>query len=129
MKLKPLAKEKRSLPTVAEAALWQALRAHRFGGVKFRRQHVIGRFIVDFYCSKANLTIELDGQIHEYSRDEDQERQAFLEELGLRVIRFSNDAVLNNLNEVLRVIGEALETSPPAAATPSPPCGEGDPTK
>lgn len=107
IKLKPLTKEKRSVPTAAEAALWQALRAHRFAGSKFRRQHAIGRFIVDFYCSKAGLVIEVDGPIHEYSRGDDQERQAFLEKLGLRVLRFNNDAVLNNRNEVLRVIGEA----------------------
>ena len=113
--LKPLVKEKRSGQTEAEKLLWSGLRAHRFAGYKFRRQHAIGRFIVDFYCSKASLVIEVDGPIHEYSKREDAKRQVFLENLGLRVLRFSNDSVQRKTKEVLSAILEALGTSPPAA--------------
>jgi len=94
--------------------------------MKFRRQHVIGRFVVDFYCARARLVIEVDGPIHQLQREEDATRQGYLESLNLRVLRFSNDEVLARPENVLSAISEALKTSPPAAATPSPHRGEGD---
>ena len=63
-------------------------------GLKFRRQHAIDRYIVDFYCPEARLVIEVDGPIHRYTQDEDAQRQIKLEEHGLRVLRFTNDQVL-----------------------------------
>src|SRR5512145_2079431 len=87
-KLKPIAREMRHEPTPAEDALWQVVRDHKIKGAKFRRQHSVGPFIVDFYCSKAKLVIEVDGSIHQYTQEEDAVRQEFLESMGLQVIRF-----------------------------------------
>lgn len=94
-------------PTPAEEKLWQKLRNKQLLGFKFRRQHSIDRFIVDFYCGQANLIIEVDGSIHEYTQMEDAIRQEFLESLGFRVIRFRNEEVLNSLEGVLeKILGE-----------------------
>jgi very-short-patch-repair endonuclease len=110
-KLKPLAREMRHEATPAEDVLWEAIRNRKVNGAKFRRQHVIERFIVDFYCSEAGLVIEVDGPIHDYTPEEDAIRQEFLEAQGLRVLRFKNDDVMGNLAGVVAQIGEA--TSPP----------------
>ena len=106
-KLKPLANQMRSDPTPAEKHLWQYIRREALGA-KFRRQHVFHRFIVDFYCYDARLIIEVDGNIHEYTQEEDAIRQEFLEGLGLRVLRFSNGEVLQQTQAVLERIGEVL---------------------
>ncbi len=110
-KLKPLARQMRKNPTAAEEKLWQGLRKKQLGK-KFRRQHAIERFIVDFYCGDAGLVIEVDGPIHQYTVEEDAIRQQFLESQGLRVLRFTNDQVLNDLENVLTTIRQALEESP-----------------
>lgn len=110
-KLKPLAKEMRHHPTPAEAALWECLRGRRVAKLKFRRQHAIDRFIVDFYCPEARLVIEVDGAIHQYTQEEDALRTAFLESLGLRVIRFGNEAVLGDMAGVVRGISEAVRVT------------------
>jgi very-short-patch-repair endonuclease len=107
-KLKPLARQMRREPTFAEDRLWEKLRNRRLGDYKFRRQHPIDRFIVDFYCAAAHLVIEVDGEIHEYTQEEDALRQAFIESLGLRVLRFTNGEVLTQMEAVLEVIGEVL---------------------
>ncbi|MFN8450920.1 MAG: endonuclease domain-containing protein [Anaerolineae bacterium] len=120
-KLKPLARQMRHAPTPAERKLWAYLRSRAVLDYKFRRQHSIDRFVVDFVCLEAALIIEVDGGVHQYTADEDAIRQEFLESLGFRVLRFTNEQVLREIEEVLKQIGETL-TSPP---TPSPPCGEG----
>ena len=107
-KLRPIAREKRSKPTKAENLLWQCLRRHQLHGLSFRRQHSIGQFIVDFYCARAKLVIEIDGPIHQYQTEEDVIRQEFLESLNLKVIRFPNDSVLNNVKDVIRQIDSYL---------------------
>jgi very-short-patch-repair endonuclease len=81
-KLRPIAREMRQKPTEAEKLLWGYFRNHNLMGLKFRRQHNIERFIVDFYCAKARLIIEVDGLIHQYQKEEDLIRQQFLEELN-----------------------------------------------
>jgi very-short-patch-repair endonuclease len=111
-KLVPIAREMRRKPTEAENSLWQCLRNRQLLGFRFRRQHSIDRFIVDFYCAKARLVIEVDGEVHQYRAEEDLIRQEYLESYGLKIIRFSNDAVLNNVNEVVKQILTFL-TSPP----------------
>jgi very-short-patch-repair endonuclease len=103
-KLKPMAHEKRNKPTEAEKELWKHLRMHRLHGLSFRRQHCIGQFIVDFYCKKLKLVIEVDGEIHQYQVEEDEIRQEYLESLELKVLRFPNNTVLNNIEEVIRKI-------------------------
>ena len=126
-RLKPLAQEMRRAPTPGEDRLWQALRRRQIDGFRFRRQHALGQFIVDFYCARARLVIEVDGPVHQYVSDQDRVRQDFLERLGLQVLRFTNDQVAGDLQNVLAAIGDALTlgTSPPAAATPSPPAERG----
>lgn len=103
-KLKPVARQMRREPTPAEKQLWDKLKNKQLLGFKFRRQHTIDRFIVDFYCGEARLVVEVDGSIHEYTQEEDALRQEFLESLGLRVIRFRNEEVLNFLDGVLEKI-------------------------
>jgi primosomal protein N' (replication factor Y) (superfamily II helicase) len=102
--LKSLAREMRHEPTEAENLLWQHLRDKRLDGYKFRRQHSIGKFIVDFYCAEAQLVLEVDGEIHQYTQEEDALRQAFLEHEGYRVIRFTNQEILADVNHVLQQI-------------------------
>jgi very-short-patch-repair endonuclease len=94
--------------TGAEARLWSRLRAKQFHGLKFRRQHGIGPYIVDFYCPDRSLIIEVDGDVHaeEYRIKKDRQRAAYLHALGLQVIRYTNDDILTNLDGVL----EDLET-------------------
>ena len=107
-KLKSVARQMRHEPTAAEQALWERLRNRRLRGFKFRRQHMLGRFIADFYCAKANLAIEVDGAIHRGTREQDLVREAYLMEKRLRVIRFDNDAVLNEMEEVTARISAEL---------------------
>ena len=113
-RLKPLAREMRKNPTPAEDRLWQHLRRRQVLGYKFRRQHAIERFIVDFYCREAHLIIEVDGPIHQYTQEEDAIRQEFLESQGFRVLRFTNDQVLSDIEGVLQTIEQALKAVPPA---------------
>jgi len=110
-KLKPVAREMRHAPTEAERVLWQHLRNRRLRGYKFRRQHPVERFIVDFYCSEAGLVLEVDGPIHQYTPEEDAIRQEFLEAHGLRVLRFRNGEVLGSIGSVLDAIIAALGDS------------------
>jgi very-short-patch-repair endonuclease len=106
--LKPAAKANRHAPTFAESLLWQALRRGSQGGVRFRRQHAIGSYIVDFYCSSRHLVIEIDGSVHDMQKAEDAERQAYIESLGFQVLRFKNEEVLSDLDGVLARIGAAI---------------------
>jgi very-short-patch-repair endonuclease len=106
----------RRTSTDAEALLWARLRAKRFTGLKFRRQHPCGSYILDFYCPARHLAIELDGGQHfdKAAQDYDRRRTAFLARQGISVLRFPNDVVLRELGAVLEVI--LLAT----AAVPSP---------
>lgn len=107
MKLDPqlleFAKAMRSNATDAEHLMWQLLRAKRFMNLKFRRQHVIAPYIVDFYCHELGLVIELDGSQHGTydGKEYDAERTKFLEALGLKVVRYWNHDVLKNTESVL----------------------------
>ena len=94
------AKELRREMTPAEKLLWEELRANKLG-VHFRRQQVIAGFIVDFYCHKSALVVEVDGDIHDLQQDEDATREKVLRELGLRIVRFKNDDVVRNLSAVV----------------------------
>ena len=98
----------RSQPTLAESLLWNALRAGRLGGLRFRRQQVIEGFIVDLYCSAGGLVIELDGDVHDTQRESDHQRDAILAGLSLNVLRFSNREVEDNLPAVLARIRTAV---------------------
>ncbi len=99
-----LARELRRQMTKPEKILWQQLRTNRLNGLHFRRQQVIAGFIVDFYCHKVALAIELDGSIHQQQIENDQERDKALSEIGVRVLRFQNEEVITNINLVLSSI-------------------------
>ena len=99
--------------TPAERRLWNCLRANRLDGWHFRRQQIISGFIVDFYCHKAKLVIEIDGPIHAQQEAEDAAREKVLSEHGLTIIRFTNQEVMNNLNHVLKSILVELESNTP----------------
>ncbi|WP_339846491.1 leucine--tRNA ligase [uncultured Dokdonia sp.] len=111
------AKEMRENPTPAEAALWESLKSKNLGD-KFRRQHPIDAFIPDFVCLSKKLIIEVDGGIHDTQVDQDEERTAILEDLGYTVLRFRNEEVLANLEEVLETITAELNNKivPPSGA-------------
>ncbi len=108
----------RQEPTPAEDLLWQRLRGRQPSGPKFHRQYAIDRFIVDFFCASAALVVEVDGDIHRQQVEADREREQILTGLGFRVIRFNNDQVLNQIDDVLQEIQEALQED-----TPSPKLG------
>jgi very-short-patch-repair endonuclease len=104
------ARQLRRNATIPERALWQLLRDRRLGNVKFRRQHVIGPYVVDFYCSSHRLVVELDGRSHDDRGLEDRSRQDYLESVaGLKVFRVGNDDVLQDPESVvmgvLRTLG------------------------
>jgi very-short-patch-repair endonuclease len=96
-----MAKSLRKTMTNAEKLLWTALKDKQLNGLKFRRQHPIWIFVADFYCHQAKLIVELDGPIHQQTKAKDLNRTAELEKLGIKVIRFTNEEVLKDLNQVL----------------------------
>src|SRR5512143_2513001 len=105
----------RRRPTDAEKALWRELRGRRLMGARFRRQQPIGPFIVDYYCASARLVVEIDGGGHalEKNPERDRERDRALAREGIRVLRFWNTDVLQNLEGVLRTILEAVASPSP----------------
>ena len=110
--LKPLRKQLRSSLTPAEAALWRGLQRSQLNGKKFRRQHSVGPYILDFYCPECHLAVELDGQGHFNSmRSEyDYRRTEYLQKLNIRVLRFENRLVFENPEGVLHTISDHLTT-------------------
>ncbi|MEK7682216.1 MAG: endonuclease domain-containing protein, partial [Chloroflexota bacterium] len=106
-RLKPLARQMRREPTPAEELLWRRLRGRKLQGLKFRRQHPLERFILDFYCPDVRLAVEVDGPVHQYSREEDNLRAEFLASQGIRILRFSNEVVLDSTDKVIQTIADA----------------------
>lgn len=96
----------RESQTEAEKLLWQALKNRKCAGLKFRRQHPFGRFVLDFYCHERALAVEVDGCIHKNRdvKERDLNRTSELENMGIRVIWFSNEDVIGEIGEVLRKI-------------------------
>jgi len=101
--VRALAKELRKNQTAAEQRLWQRIKNKQLGGFRFLRQYIIDRYIADFYCSKAKLAIEIDGGIHNDDdiKAYDQIRENAIKTHGIRVIRFTNDEIFSNLDNVL----------------------------
>ncbi|WP_460950124.1 endonuclease domain-containing protein [Spirosoma daeguense] len=118
--LKPIRQSLRNDATEAEKQLWQSLKGSQLAGRKFRRQHSVGYFILDFYCPSEQLTIELDGHIHDTSEVKiyDSERQKAIETLGIKILRFRNDDVFQRIDYVLKVIEENFKGNQPPP-TPS----------
>lgn len=121
--LKARARSLRTNQSPVEAKLWSALRAHRFGNIKFARQVVVEPYILDFAARSAKLAIELDGDTHGRQVEYDARRTSYLEQQGYRVIRFTNAEVMGNLEGVLAAIDLALKNPP--LPNPSPQRGEG----
>lgn len=112
-KIQQRARELRQEMTPAERRLWQALRGNVLEGAHFRRQHAVGPYILDFYCAKSKLAIEIDGGSHLEQEQYDAERTRWLEsEKGMRMLRFSNQDVLRNLDTVIEIIRVALAQAP-----------------
>ncbi|MBZ0275775.1 MAG: DUF559 domain-containing protein, partial [Anaerolineae bacterium] len=109
-----LARDLRQRETPAEDILWECLRDRRLAGLKFRRQHPIANtsYVVDFFCYEHKLVVELDGEIHQRQRSADTQRQQEIEALGLRVVRFANDAIFHDLETVLTTITQTALDSP-----------------
>jgi very-short-patch-repair endonuclease len=113
------AKRLRTEQTPLEQKLWHALRAKRFEGAKFRRQVVIGRYIADFACrTPGMLVIEVDGDTHGATLQYDSMRTSYLESRGYRVLRFTNCDVGSNLEGVLTMIAQALDSPLSPALSP-----------
>ena len=96
--------------TEAEAVLWERLRNRKLGGYKFRRQQIVEGFIVDFFCEKAKLVVEVDGGVHntEEQKKIDEHRRAVFKLRGLVEIRFKNEEILMNLGSVLQSINKTV---------------------
>ncbi len=113
--------------TPAEARFWKTLQNSKLNGRKFRRQHSVGTYILDFYCPSERLGIELDGEVHfnDAAREYDYERKLFLQYFGIRVVRFENELIFNELEYVLHRIRENFgwreRTTPSAEAASTPP--------
>ncbi len=101
-----LARDMRKNPTEPEKILWEHLRTMRSAGYVFRRQHPVDFFIADFYCHSLKLVIEIDGKIHSdiSAKEYDNNRSGELERFGIKVIRFKNEEIINNLDSVLNSI-------------------------
>jgi very-short-patch-repair endonuclease len=107
----------RNNATPAEVTLWTALKGRQLNNLKFRRQHSVGKYVLDFYCAVKRLAIEVDGPNHAENAIWDSNRTAFLAFYGIRVIRFTNDEVFNDLQNVLIKISNAISEPPPAVET------------
>ncbi|RIV27359.1 endonuclease domain-containing protein [Fibrisoma montanum] len=104
------AKQLREAMTPAELTLWERLRLNRLHGFRFKAQHPISNFVADFYCHAARLVIELDGSVHDSpdQQEYDANRTFIIEELGIRVIRFRNEDVFDNMEAALATITNYL---------------------
>jgi very-short-patch-repair endonuclease len=94
----------------AEGIVWSELKGRRLGGFKFRRQHVIGRFIVDFYCAEKEVAVEIDGPTHREAADARRDR--LLAAVGVTVVRFDNDDIYHHLGDCLDILVRRLRAPP-----------------
>jgi very-short-patch-repair endonuclease len=110
-KLKERRQEPRNKATKAEAKLWRVIQHSQIEGKKFRRQHSVGYYILDFYYPEERLAIEIDGESHEKNESKlyDKSRTEFLDSMRIRVLRFKNEEVLNNLDSVTEQIRKSFE--------------------
>ncbi len=102
--------------TKAEIILWSKLKGKQLNGLKFRRQYGINNYVVDFYCPELRLAIELDGDVHGYNSriTYDKQRQRDIEKLGIKVLRYTNNDVIKNIEGVLSDIIATTPHSPPS---------------
>lgn len=107
-----LARELRKNETEAEKILWKKLNKNQLFGLQFRRQHPINKFIADFYCAKIKLVIELDGSIHEIDEHHEHDigRSEILNDFGIIVIRFTNDEIMKDIDNVINQIENTVNS-------------------
>jgi very-short-patch-repair endonuclease len=125
MSLQAFARALRAESTDAERRLWYHLRARRMTGMKFRRQHPVGPYVVDFVCFESGLIIEVDGGQHQEQVEADCLRDGWLRVRGFLVLRFWNNDVLQRTDVVLEEIWEATQNRRPSPPAPLPQAGEG----
>jgi very-short-patch-repair endonuclease len=113
------AKNLRRAMTRAETLLWRHLKAHRLGALGFRRQSPMGSYIADFVANSCKLVVEIDGESHDFESRlrHDQRRDEWFASRGYRVLRFTNDDVMKNLEGVVLVINQAAEQAAPPSLT------------
>ncbi|MFA6027417.1 MAG: endonuclease domain-containing protein [Patescibacteria group bacterium] len=116
-----IAKKFRKNLTDAERIFWQQVQAGKFYDMKFKRQYIVDKYIIDFYCPKIKLAIEIDGEVHKKQIMRDQFRQKYLEKYGITFIRFSNYEIEYNLTEVLSILIKLTKQ----LSCPSPDMGRG----
>lgn len=109
-KLKQFFRDLRNNSTLAEIIFWNEVKARKLMGYQFMRQKPIGDYIVDFFCSKLRLIVEIDGESHIGKEEYDRKRQQDLEDLGLTVLRFDDLEVRQNLGGVIRKVEEYIKT-------------------
>ncbi len=104
-------KKLRANSTEAENILWEHLRDKKLSGLKFKRQYSIDQFVVDFYCPKLKLAVELDGKIHlkKEVKNHDENRDGYLSEFGIKILRIKNEVILNEIDKALEIINEKIE--------------------
>ena len=113
-----LARSLRKESTVEEQKVWKFLRNRKFHNLKFRRQHVISGFVVDFYCDELKLAIEIDGKVHEKQKEYDECRQMLIELKGISFIRITNEEINNNIELLLDKITAYADTLLPVGEGP-----------
>ncbi len=121
--IKQIREELKKNPTEAEIIIWEYLK-NKKTGYKIRRQHIVDNFVADFICLSKKLVIEIDGKIHKFQKDYDQMRTERFTELGYQVIRFTNEAVKANPNEVYVQIKQKLDDFPDPNSPPLEGLGE-----
>lgn len=119
--LEKFRKKLRKNQTPAETLLWKFIKRNQIKDTRFRRQFSIGNYILDFYCRKLKLGIELDGNSHftESGKEKDEERDKYLNELGITIMRFENDLILKRLDKVLNLIEDKMEELSKLKSNPS----------
>lgn len=108
LELRELARKNRNNPTPSESLLWNMVLSKRIMGYKFLRQKPINQFILDFYCPKLLLCIEIDGGSHLTKRNHDDGRDLILSSIGIKTIRYTDQAVLNNLSSLFEDISDQI---------------------
>lgn len=117
--LKEKARELRKAGNLSEVLLWNKVKQKQMLGFDFTRQQVIGNYIVDFYCPKLNLVIEIDGVSHEFKGEYDEKREGFLKSLDLKVLHFNDLDVKKSLDTVLEQIKVWIKKNTPSFGHPS----------
>ncbi len=112
--LKKYSRELRNNSTLSEILLWKEIKGKKLE-VQFLRQRPIGNYIVDFYCSKLNFAIEIDGVSHDAKIEKDETREKILEKFGIKIIRFRDIDIKTNLESVVRKIEECIKDKNPSA--------------